>query len=84
MKHAVLEKKRRAAGTGGGGPLPDLPFEDLVSVIIGDTTNLVNGVEGKYNSKYFPTSRSSPHQPRPLLYSVYVFLITSTPYRPNE
>ena len=47
MKHAVLDKKRRAAGTGGGGPLPDLPFEDLVSAIIGDTTNLVNGVEGK-------------------------------------
>lgn len=48
MKAAVLERQRKSTGTGGGGPLPEVPYEDIIRKIIGENTNLVNGIDGKW------------------------------------
>ena len=45
MKYAVWH--RRSMSTGGGCPLPEIHYEDVIRWIIGETTNLVNRVEGK-------------------------------------
>ena len=50
MKQAVLERQRKSTATGGGGPLPEVPYEELVLAILGANTNLVDGIEGKGDS----------------------------------
>ena len=49
MKQAVLQNQGKATATIGGGPLPDVPYEESVTAIIGDNTNLVDGTEGKWS-----------------------------------
>ena len=46
MKQAVLERQRKSTATGGGGPLPEVPYEELVLAILGANTNLVDVIEG--------------------------------------
>ena len=47
MKSAVIDRQRQSTKTGGGCPLPEIQYEDIIRRIIGETTNLVNGMEGK-------------------------------------
>ena len=47
MKSAVIDRQRQSTETGGGCPLPEIQYEDIIRRIIGEITNLVNGVEGK-------------------------------------
>ena len=45
MKSAVIDRQRRSLTTGGGCPLPEIQYEDVIRRIIGETTNLANAVE---------------------------------------
>ena len=49
MKSAVIDRQRQSTKTGGGCSLPEIQYEDIIRriIAIGETTNLVNGVEGK-------------------------------------
>ena len=42
IKSAVIDRQWRCATTGVGGPLPEVPYEDMIRQIIRETTNLVN------------------------------------------
>ena len=48
FQNGITLKKKEL--TGGGGPLPEVPYEELVLAILGANTNLVDGIEGKGDS----------------------------------
>jgi len=46
VKAAVLKEQLEMKKTGGGGPVKESPYKDLVWQIIGDRSDVVSGIEG--------------------------------------
>ena len=47
LKSDVIAKDKKSVKTGGGPPDPSLPFEEVIRQIIGQDSNLFEGVPGK-------------------------------------
>ena len=46
LKAAVLKEQTYAKKTGGGAPIKETPFKDLILFILGDRSAAVHGIEG--------------------------------------
>jgi len=46
MKSAALKVKVEQRRTGGGGPVKESPYHDIILAIIGDSSCTVDGIEG--------------------------------------
>ena len=44
MRDAVKNKPKAATRTGGGPPEPPVPYEDFILTILGENSNLINGI----------------------------------------
>lgn len=49
VKSAALREEADQKKTGGGGPMKDTPYKDLVFAIIGDRSDVVSGIDGMIN-----------------------------------
>ena len=47
MRDAVKNKQKTAFRTGGGPPDAPVPYEDFILDILGDNTNLIDGIYGR-------------------------------------
>jgi hypothetical protein len=46
LKSAALREEGDQKKTGGGGPMKDTPYKELIFTIIGDRSDSVSGIEG--------------------------------------
>lgn len=46
LKSGALREQADQKKTGGGGPMKEVPFKDLIFFILGDRSEAVSGIEG--------------------------------------
>ena len=47
LKSGALREQADQKKTGGGGPMKEVPFKDLIFFILGDRSDAVSGIEGR-------------------------------------
>jgi len=48
LKTNVLKEQTYQGKTGGGGPMKETPFKDVILTILGDRSEVVHGINGMY------------------------------------